>query len=576
VLTDADGRFFFADLSPGRYSLTATKPGWIAGAFGRRRPGGSAQPIDLAENGRRGDATIPLWRYAVVSGHVMAADGDPLVGTDVRIFQQSFAAGRRQWAFTARAITDDRGVYRFASLMPGDYVVVVPATVTSEPPQMRAQSETPHAYLQTMTAVGSAPMSFERADVPTGDSRPLVSSPLDLPRPPSADAAWTTYVTTFFPSAEAIGAASTIHAESGHDRAEVDVVVRLAATYQVSGVVTSPDGTPAGFHAVHLLPADSAESPLFDAGTAVTDAAGAFTFYGVPPGQYVARVVRTPWPAGQGGRLAICGGTGAIKFVCSISGGPSSGPPPLPTEPLLYADQAVAVGDRNLRDVSIALRTGARVTGHVEYEGAAARPTDAQLSQVLVLFERAGGQTGQAAGGFDVGRPGRFSADGQFTTASTWPGRYVIRVSGAPSGWTFKGATFQGRDMSETPVDLSRDLADVVITFTDHTGKIEGTVQALDGQPDAGAAVLLFPTDRAGWTDYGRTSRRVRSTSAPAGKFTLPAPPPGEYFLIAVPDEQSADWQNPAFLEKLTVFAERVDVTDGASLTRALKTRRLQ
>jgi hypothetical protein len=60
------------------------------------------------------------------------------------------------------------------------------------------------------------------------------------------------------------------------------------------------------------------------------------------------------------------------------------------------------------------------------------------------------------------------------------------------------------------------------------------------------------------------------------GKFTLPAPPPGEYFLVAVSDEQASDWQNPAFLEKLAPFADRINVSDGQSITRALRTRRVQ
>ena len=41
VLTDAGGRFSFSDLAPGSYNLTATKPGWVSGSFGRRRPAGN-------------------------------------------------------------------------------------------------------------------------------------------------------------------------------------------------------------------------------------------------------------------------------------------------------------------------------------------------------------------------------------------------------------------------------------------------------------------------------------------------------------------------------------------------------
>src|SRR5262249_37813389 len=45
ALTDARGRFFFRDVGAATYSVTATKPGWIPGAAGRRRAQGDAPPV---------------------------------------------------------------------------------------------------------------------------------------------------------------------------------------------------------------------------------------------------------------------------------------------------------------------------------------------------------------------------------------------------------------------------------------------------------------------------------------------------------------------------------------------------
>ena len=133
VLTDADGRYFFSDVAAGGYTIYASKPGFIGGTFGARRPGGAPIAIELANGERRGDLNCTLWRLAVISGRVADDTGDPMVDLDVRAFQQTFAGGRRQLAFAQRAKTDDRGQFRFANLMPGDYVIGVPATVTSEP-----------------------------------------------------------------------------------------------------------------------------------------------------------------------------------------------------------------------------------------------------------------------------------------------------------------------------------------------------------------------------------------------------------------------------------------------------------
>src|SRR5215207_8532129 len=37
ILTGSDGRFVFRDLRRGNYSITASKPGYADGAYGRRR-----------------------------------------------------------------------------------------------------------------------------------------------------------------------------------------------------------------------------------------------------------------------------------------------------------------------------------------------------------------------------------------------------------------------------------------------------------------------------------------------------------------------------------------------------------
>src|SRR6186713_2719707 len=39
VLADGQGRFAFRDLPKGRFSITASRPGYVDGAYGRLRPG---------------------------------------------------------------------------------------------------------------------------------------------------------------------------------------------------------------------------------------------------------------------------------------------------------------------------------------------------------------------------------------------------------------------------------------------------------------------------------------------------------------------------------------------------------
>jgi hypothetical protein len=425
----------------------------------------------------------------------------------------------------------------------------------------------PREYMQTMSGVGAPSRAPGDVNVSTGNDRLAVSRPLGASRGPSGDAAWLTYPATFFPSARTLSTATVIHLAADTTRSGIDLIVPLTKTYQVSGTLTGIAGSLAS-HAIHLLLADQADNPLFDVSTAVTDGAGAFTFYGVPPGQYLARVVRTPYPAG-GQQLVFGGGGGDFPMSVFIGGGRAAGPPRLSDEPLLYGDLAVTVIDRNVKDASIALRSGVHVRGHAEFLGTITPPTPAQMQQIRVTLEPSNGDVYAAI------TPNLLSDDGHFSTPSTWPGRYLIRVAGAPATWVLKTAMYEGHDVSEAPLLLSVDVDDITLTFTDHASKIDGTVQRDDGTPDLGALVILFPTDAGSWVDYGRTSRRVRITATRNGAFTIANAPDGDYYLVAISDAQATDWQDPANLKKLSSLAQQVHVGGDQAISIALRTKRL-
>lgn len=569
ALTDSEGRFVFSDVPAGSFTVYADKPGWIHQGIGSKRPGASSTLVTLADGERRTDLVLGLFRYAVISGHVVDEVGEPLVNVDVRAFLERYVAGHRRLIFTQRVHGDDRGIYKFWNLVPGEYLIAVPTTVMSQPASFTQASMFESAYLQSMSPLGTAQMGLDVGTLPAGRGS-VVGSPFSLPGAPSGDGSWQTYPTTFAPSARTITTAALVHAVSGEDRSALDITMHLVTTYQISGTLTGPEG-PLTSCAVHLLPADAAEAPIIDAAVAVTDADGAFTFFGVAPGQYVARVVRVPALTGRGERYAVVGGTDAIHSVMAITGPPTPEGPPLPTDPLLFVDRSVTVGNQSVVGFDLVARPGPRLKGRAVFDGTSAHPTAADLRSSLIQLERADGQTDNAA----MIR-GQFMSETDFATTSIWPGRYFIRVSAPPKGWTFKGATADGQDIADTVLDVKGDLSDVVLTFTDHPTTVQGSVTAED--PKRGPfAVIIFPPDPASWIDFGSTSRRVRLTNASeTGTFTLPAPPAGEYCLVAIPDDEAGDWQNPAVLARLLPLADRIDVKDGQPVTHALRVRTLQ
>jgi hypothetical protein len=86
--------------------------------------------------------------------------------------------------------------------------------------------------------------------------------------------------------------------------------------------------------------------------------------------------------------------------------------------------------------------------------------------------------------------------------------------------------------------------------------------------------VVVFPTHQAAWTDYGPSPRRLRSArTGNEGTYAISSLPPGDYYIVALPDEQANDWQDPQVLAELARGAAHIVITDGTKPTQNLRTR---
>jgi hypothetical protein len=323
-----------------------------------------------------------------------------------------------------------------------------------------------------------------------------------------------------------------------------------------------PDG-PAAHLAVRLDA--SGGSGLLDAGGAgtVTDANGAFSFVAVPAGSYTlraSRVPRSPAPP----RESVATTVGDTTLVVTTEGPGALAP--LPTEPTVWAAVPVQTGGDPITGLIVTLQSGARFLGRLEFEGSAARPAPEELQRIRIM---AMPLDDRAPSG---NRPAYVEADGQFKTLGMPGGPHVLRVTSPPKGWTVRSASWRARDLLDLPADLgTSDISGVVVTFTDRRTELSGTVTGSSG-PDAAASVIVFPVDPALW-ERGTISRRLLMTrTAQTGAFTIRTLPPGDYHVVAIPDEFAGDWSDPAFLEALTANATRVQLEEGAARTVDLRT----
>jgi hypothetical protein len=152
--------------------------------------------------------------------------------------------------------------------------------------------------------------------------------------------------------------------------------------------------------------------------------------------------------------------------------------------------------------------------------------------------------------------------DGTFTSVAMPPGKYLLAVSGQPSGWRVRSAMISGRDIADSPIDLQTDLNLATVTMTNRPASVAGKVLTRTGEPATYAIVLVFPAVRSLWTDFG-LGRRLRSAVAGGdGGFSVADLPAGDYFVTAVNTVPDSGWRDEVWLTALAGLSTRVTVAE--------------
>jgi protocatechuate 3,4-dioxygenase beta subunit len=566
VFTDADGRFAFRSLTRGNYTLNATKSGFSPGGFGRTRPGGPTKPLQLDDGEKLADVTIRIFKLGSISGQVMDEAGEAVVGAQVRLYRRALVAGRRVLTQANGTSTDDRGIYRLASLTAGEYVVVVPMVPVTVP----AGGQPNAATRQNLQATASQ-LSFAAGSSGAGgrqlsenlqfllQSTGMISSLAAVEDGPGR---WRSYATQYYANATTLGGAEPIDLKVGDERVGVDFTMRHVPTANITGQLIAPDSL-AGDYLLRLIPSVSGEwTGEPEAALATTDANGGFAFLTIPAGNYVIQTLRVPQQQVQQNVTAGVGfaqsARGSSPPAASYAGMPLL---PLHKDPLLWASAPVNVGGDDVNGVVLTLRPGFTVSGRMEFISTAgrARPDPQRMAQIPVSIESADARPIP-----QNGPPSRVLPDGRFITQSRQPGRYFVRVGGAPPGWMVQSIIINGIDASSVPVELSQDVNNAVIMFTDQISDVRGSVTSVPPGDDP-PAVIVFPADAMAWKNFGANPARLRRALAVETNraFSVGTLPPGDYFIIAIPEDKSADWQDPDFLELLSRQATRFTLSPG-------------
>lgn len=270
--THADGRFDFANLLAGKYSLTTVSArGYRAQGFNQH--GNYFTGIAVGPNLDAENLMFRLVPDAAIEGTVTDDDNEPVRNASVQLFQRNNDTGQHRTQPVATAASDDRGHYQFGHLAPGTYFVAVSARPW---------------YAQYAGPGGPQPDPDNAARLAEEKAQLDVAYPM-----------------TFYPAAEDSSGASPIVLQPGQ-RATADVVLRTVPAVHLrikSGEAeekntgnTGPHGFPRVSQRVfegYLAPIMSAQSIGYPGGV--------LEFTGIAPGRYVIEMTAPEGSAGKRG-----------------------------------------------------------------------------------------------------------------------------------------------------------------------------------------------------------------------------------------------------------------------------------
>lgn len=514
--TDGDGRFMFTNVAAGDYMVSATKPAYLDMVFGARKSGLTAAGIPLrVANGQKMDALdLRLPRGGVISGTVTDEYGDPVFNTSVRVMRYVFNNGERYATPAGQPeFTDDRGAYRIAGLPPGEYIVsAVPRDGVAEVGARNAvlRDRLTQAVTKAKAAGNDWPLNMRR-------------DALDDLGPPDPRG----YVPVHYPGTVLASAAAAVRVEADGEAAGIDIRLQVVHTATVTGIVTWAEGVVPASARIQLVD-PTMPMPTLGSWWTGLSAGTKFTFYGVPPGSYLARV--------------------------STSSAGSD----------LFASAEVHADAQRVNEVELKLQRGMSLSGSIDRDGAAIPLAKLRIVlqpvSMIADVERASERVSVEPG------TGRFSFRGLL------PGLYRIQIEGLPAGTSLASAMFGDRDAADLLIDMEpgRNITGGVLRFTSRTAELAGVVTNATGQPVVNSAVVLFPENRRLWVPQSRRIHVAKISSE--GRYLVRGLPPGDY-RVALADPEPGQQHDVEFLTELFSQTTPISLADGEKKTHDLRAR---
>jgi len=625
VTTNEQGQYSFPSLPAGRFTLSASKPGYCDMTYGAKNPGRQGTPIQLADGQKIDKIDFSLPKGGVITGVVVDENGEASPGTQVRLLHFVMRTGDKTLQQTGTDLTDDRGMYRIYGQQPGDYIVsAVPRnaglgdlrqTMMAEVESLIQQAQAEAALsganqgtgggggggrgggrggggAQAIPGLGNVFVGGGRGQALLDQANALQQQIAQQDQQQAV-----AYAPVYYPGTMAATAAQTITLATGEERGGVDFQLQLVPTARIDGSITSSSGTLPPGTQIELVPAgQSGMPPIPGVGTTMARAGrdGTFAFTSVTPGQYTisarAAIRQTQDTTTQTTTTTTTTAAAPQAAGGFGAGGRGGRGGPGTVSQILWASADVTVNGQNVANVVLNLQPGMTISGRVAFDGSTLTPPS-DLTRVRVNISARGQQTPDL-GGIP---PVQCDSSGRFSLTGVPPGQYMLSAS-APTGtttaggggggagrastgvggqsagnWMLKSAIVAGRDSLDYPLEVqpNTDVTGALLTFTDKTQQLSGTLLDATGRPTSDYTIIAFPSDKSYWLPQSRRIQSVRPNTD--GTYSVRGLPAGDYRLIAVTDVDTGEWYDPSFLEQLLPVSMPFSLTDGQTKTQDLR-----
>jgi protocatechuate 3,4-dioxygenase beta subunit len=244
VSTDAEGRFRFENIEPGRYTLQGEKPGFVEGWYGSSHAEGPGGVIEVGKN--TPDLAFKLTPQGVVAGRVLDDEGEPVSGVTVMPTRYMYVSGHKRLMPVLSGMpiqTNDLGEYRLSNLPPGRYYI--------------------HSDAQKMM------------DFAAGMEKPQDDKPQEV------------LIPVYFPNAPDAASASAVEVGPGAEVRGIDLRLKRVRAQNVTGKVVDASGKPIATGMLMLYRDDPGAMSLMPSGMSMLKGdSGEFEMRGVAPGAY--------------------------------------------------------------------------------------------------------------------------------------------------------------------------------------------------------------------------------------------------------------------------------------------------